>query len=289
MASIPPSLTSPSRETARAISYSWRALSGAEAANFRRARLPVGAGIVTVLAVSWAYVIYMVWGMENMDAVADSLLMPSMIDWSVVDLLLVFIMWAVMMAAMMLPSSAPLLMLLAKINTERYGRRRALLATGVFGLGYLAVWSGFSLLATLAQWGLLEARLVSSMMNSASPILSAALLAAAGMYQFTPLKHACLARCRSPLSVLLNHWREGFPGAFAMGLRQGAYCTGCCWLLMGLLFVFGVMNLIWIAGLSLLVLMEKLLRQPRWFTQATGAILLAWAALVAGQATFLLG
>ncbi len=287
MASIPPSLTSPSRGIARTISNLRCALPAAEAADLGQARLAVAAGLAAVLAVSWAYVIYMVWGMANMDAVADSLFMPSMIDWSGVDLLLVFIMWAVMMAAMMLPSSAPLLMLLAKINTERYGRRRALLATVVFGLGYLAVWSGFSLLATLAQWGLLEARLVSPMMNSASPILSAALLAAAGMYQFTPLKHACLARCRSPLSVLLNYWRDGFPGAFAMGLRQGAYCTGCCWLLMGLLFVFGVMNLIWIAGLSLLVLLEKLLSQPRWFTWATGAILLAWGALVAGQATIL--
>ena len=286
MAFIPPSLTSPSGGIARTVSTLRRALAPAEAADVRQARLPVAAGLAAVLAASWAYVIYMVWGMANMDAVADSLLMPSMIDWSGVDLLLVFFMWAVMMAAMMLPSSAPLLMLLAKINAERYGRRHASLATGVFGLGYLAVWSGFSLLATLAQWGLLEARLVSPVMNSASPILSAALLAAAGTYQFTPLKHACLARCRSPLSVLLNHWRDGFPGAFAMGLRQGAYCTGCCWLLMGLLFVFGVMNLIWIAGLSLLVLLEKLLRQPRWFTQATGAMLLTWGALVAGQAMF---
>jgi predicted metal-binding membrane protein len=272
MATTPPSLTSPSD------------LAGPPAS-----RVAVGAGIAVVVAVSWAYVLYMAWGMANMDAVADSLLMPSMMDWGGADLLRVFLMWSVMMAAMMLPSATPLLLLIARINYGRFSRERAALATGVFGLGYIAVWIGFSLLATLAQWGLLEARLVSPMMDSASPFLSAALLATAGTYEFTPLKHACLARCRSPLSVLMTQWREGYPGAFAMGLRQGAYCTGCCWLLMALLFVFGVMNLIWIAALSVLVLLEKLLRQPRWFSQATGVALLAWGALVAGQAVILLG
>lgn len=271
MASIPPSRTSPS----------------VHAANFRDGALPVGAGIALVAALSWAYIFYMVWGMENMDLSADSILMPRMIAWHGADLLLVFIMWAIMMAAMMLPAAAPLLLLLAKINHARYSPRRAAFATGVAGLGYLAAWTGFSLLATLAHWGLLEARLVSPMMDSSSPLLSGALLVAAGAYQFTPLKHACLWRCRSPLSVLLNQWREGYLGAFRMGLRQGVYCTGCCWLLMTLLFAFGVMNLIWIAALSLLVLLEKILPQPRLFAQGTGAILLVWGALIASRPMFL--
>jgi len=271
MAFIPPSPTSPS----------------VRAANFGDGVLPVGGGIALAAALSWAYVLYMVWGMENMDLSADSLLMPRMIDWRGADLLLVFVMWAVMMAAMMLPAAAPLMLLLAKINHTRYSRGRATLATGVAGLGYLAAWTGFSLLATLAQWALLEARLVSPMMESSSPLLSGALLVAAGAYQFTPLKHACLRRCRSPLSVLLNQWREGYLSAFRMGLRQGAYCTGCCWLLMALLFAFGVMNLIWIAALSLLVLLEKILPHPRFFAQGTGAILLVWGALIATRPMFL--
>jgi len=267
MAPTQPSLTSPSHST-----YP------------HAGRLAVAAGIAVALAVSWAYLLYMVWGMANMGAVADSLLMPSMTNWDRTDLLRVFIMWSIMMAAMMLPSATPLLFLIARINGGRSGRGHALVATGVFGLGYLAVWTGFSVLATLVQWGMLEARLVTPMMDSANPILSAALLIAAGAYQFSPLKYVCLTRCRSPLSVLMTQWREGFYGAFAMGLKQGMYCTGCCWLLMALLFAFGVMNLAWIAALSILVLLEKLLRNPRWFTRATGALLLGWGALLAVQA-----
>ena len=242
------------------------------------------AGIAVFLVLCWAYLLYMIWGMENMDAVADSLLMPAMVDWSGADLVLVFVMWAIMMAAMMLPSAAPMFMLFARISAARSNGAHAGVAAGVLALGYLAAWVGFSAIATLAQWGLLEARLVSPAMSSASPALSAALLAAAGAYQFTPLKNACLARCRSPLSVLLNHWREGLAGAFFMGLRQGAYCTGCCWLLMALLFVFGVMNLLWIVALTVFVLVEKLLRGPGWFAPATGAMLLVWGAGIAYQA-----
>lgn len=271
MASIPPSPTSLSAR----ITY------------FRDGALPVGAGIALAASLSWAYVFYMAWGMENMDLSADWLIMPRMIDWQGADLLLVFAMWVIMMAAMMLPAATPLLLLLAEINHARYSRRRAALATGVAGLGYLAAWAGFSVLATLAQWGLLEARLVSPMMESSSRLLSGALLLAAGVYQFTPLKHVCLSRCRSPLSILLNQWREGYLGAFSMGLRQGAYCLGCCWLLMALLFAFGVMNLIWIAALSVLVLLEKILPQPRLFAQGTGAILLVWGASIATRPMFL--
>ncbi len=245
--------------------------------------LPVGAGIALVAALSWAYIFYMVWGIEQMDLAADSLLMPRMIGWDGTDLVLVFVMWAIMMAAMMLPAATPLLLLLARINHSRYGRRRAAVATGVAGLGYFAAWTGFSLLATLAQWGLLEARLVSPMMESLIRLMSGALLVAAGVYQFTPLKLACLRRCRPPLSILLTEWREGYWSAFGMVLRQGAYCIGCCWLLMVLLFAFGVMNLIWIAALSLLVLLEKILPQPRLFAMGTGAILLVWGVLIAAS------
>jgi predicted metal-binding membrane protein len=266
MASIPRSLISPS-----------------QAALPEASRL-AAAGIAVVLGLSWAYLLYMGWGMEHMDKVAGSVLMPAMVGWGGADLMLVFVMWAIMMAAMMLPSAAPMLMLFAKVSAVRSEGARGNLAVGVFALGYLATWAGFSALATLAQWGLLEARLVSPMMSSASPAFSAALLAAAGAYQFSPLKNACLARCRSPLSFLLNEWRDGLAGAFSMGLRQGAYCTACCGVLMALLFVFGVMNLLWIAALTIFVLVEKLLGGSRWFAAVTGAMLLAWAAGVAYQA-----
>jgi predicted metal-binding membrane protein len=267
MASIPPS---PTRRSA-------------EAANPQSLAI-VGAGIAVALTVSWAYVVYMVWGMAHMDVSAHWLLMPRMDNWHGVDVLLVFVMWAIMMAAMMLPSAVPMLLLLGRTNQVRYSRRRANLATGVFALGYLTVWAGFSLLATLAQWGLLTARLVSPMMESLSPVFSSVLLLAAGGYQFTPFKHACLSRCRSPLSFLMTDWRDGLQGSFFMGLRQGAYCTGCCWLLMALLFAFGVMNLIWIAALSLLVLLEKLLQRQRWFSYLTGGILLVWGVWLACRA-----
>jgi predicted metal-binding membrane protein len=261
---------------------------GERTPRFRRSLLPLG-GIAIVLAISWVYLVYMAWGMENMDVAAEWWLMPRMTDWGGADLALVFAMWAIMMAAMMLPSAVPLLLLVARGNAQRYSRASALLATNATALGYVSAWAGFSALATLAQWSLLEARLVSPMMESSSPYLSALLLAAAGAYQFTALKYACLFRCRSPLSALMTQKRDGIAGAYLLGFSQGAYCIGCCWLLMTLLFVLGVMNLFWIAALTLLVLLEKVLHQPRWFVQLTGAALLVWAVLVVGQTALLAG
>jgi len=251
--------------------------------------LPLLSVIVIVLAIAWAYLGYMAWGMENMADAADWWLMPRMSDWGIADLVLMFAMWAIMMAAMMLPSAVPLLFLLARSNAQRHGVARASLMSGAVGLGYVNAWAAFSALATLAQWWLLEARLVSPMMASSSPYLSALLLAAAGAYQFTALTYACLSRCRSPLSALMTQRRDGLLGAYLLGLGQGAYCTGCCWLLMALLFVLGVMNLLWIAALTLLVMLEKFLGQPRWFVHLTGAGLVVWAAFVAGRATFFPG
>ena len=252
----------------------------------RKALLPLG-GIVITLAVAWSYLAYMAWAMENMDVAVEWWLMPRMTNWDRADLALVFAMWAIMMTAMMLPSALPLLSLFVRSNSQRYSRARAMLTTAAAGLGYVSAWGVFSAFATLAQWGLLEARLVSPMMASSSPYLSALLLAAAGAYQFTALKYACLSRCRSPLSALMTQKRNGMRGALLLGFGQGVYCVGCCWLLMALLFVLGVMNLLWVVALTVLVLLEKFLHQPRWFVQLSGAALLAWAVLVVGQAVFL--
>ena len=233
-------------------------------------------GLALVAGASWLYLLYMAWGMANMDVPAAQLLMPAMLHWRAADLTLVFLMWAIMMAAMMLPSAAPMVRVFARSAEAQTGHSPDLL-TNAFIAGYLAVWTAFSAGMTLAQWGLLELRLMTPMMESASDWLSGALLIAAGAFQFTAFKHACLNKCRTPLGFLLAEWRPGPGGAFVMGLRHGAYCTGCCTMLMLLLFVLGVMNLLWILVLTLVVLAEKLLPpEINWPSRVLGAGLIAW-------------
>ena len=235
-------------------------------------------GLGAMIALAWAYVLYLGWGMENMDVGMDMALMPRMTDWQAIDLLLVFLMWAVMMVAMMLPSSLPMMMAFGGDTRSPAPRRTGRLTA--FVAGYLAVWIVFSALMTLLQWGLLEARLISPMMESSNALFGGLLLVAAGIFQFTPLKHACLATCRSPLSFLLTQWRPGVGGAWVMGLRHGLYCTGCCWLLMALLFLLGVMNVLWIAALTAFVLVEKTWPGAQWTSRISGAALLAWGAVL---------
>ncbi|TMP98954.1 MAG: DUF2182 domain-containing protein, partial [Verrucomicrobia bacterium] len=148
--------------------------------------------------------------------------------------------------------------------------------TGIFLLGYLAVWAVFSALAAVAQWILHSTALLSPMMVSTSPILGGALLVAAGVFQWTPLKNACLTHCRSPLSFLMTGWREGKLGAFVMGLKHGAYCAGCCWFLMALLFVAGVMNIWWVAIIAVFVLLEKVVPRGLFVGKVTGVFLAVW-------------
>ena len=150
-----------------------------------------------------------------------------------------------------------------------------------FLLGYLAVWTGFSALAAVAQWILHALALLSPMMVSTSPLLGGVLLLVAGVFQWTPLKSACLTHCRSPLSFLMTDWGEGKWGAFFMGLKHGAYCTGCCWFLMALLFVAGVMNVWWIAIIALFVLLEKVVPQGLFVGKVAGVLLVAWGVWMA--------
>jgi predicted metal-binding membrane protein len=185
------------------------------------------------------------------------------------------LMWAVMMAAMMLPSAAPMVLFHARIAGQR-APRHALSANAGFVLGYLAVWALFSAAATLMQWALAEAALLSPMMQTASKALAAALLIAAGLYQWTPLKQSCLIKCRSPLDFIMAYWRGGRWGSFAMGARHGAFCLGCCWMLMLLLFVGGVMSFAWIAALTAFVLVEKLAPAGHWAGRAAGIALVGW-------------
>ena len=145
------------------------------------------------------------------------------------------------------------------------------------------IWTAYSAVATLAQWGLHKAALLSPAMAATSPVLSGGLLLAAGIFQWTPLKRACLKGCRSPLSFLMSEWRDGRVGAFVMGLQHGSYCLGCCWMLMALLFVAGVMNLLWVAAIALFVMAEKILVRGELLGHVTGAALVAaGVALMAG-------
>jgi predicted metal-binding membrane protein len=242
-------------------------------------RICLAAGVVALIAASWAYLMYQDWAMRHMDLV--DMAMPSAGPWSPADAVWVFAMWTIMMIAMMLPSATPLLNVYRRLVGAQEQRARPAVLTALFAGGYLLVWIGFSAIATLAQWGLHQAALLSPAMILTHSTVGAALFVVAGIYQWTPLKHSCLAKCGAPLDFLQRHWRGGGAGAFSMGALQGVYCIGCCWLLMALLFVYGVMNLVWIVAIALYVLLEKLLPLGRWLPRATGLALVAWGLWVA--------
>ena len=176
--------------------------------------------------------------------------------WTITDAVYTFVMWAVMMVAMMLPSAAPVVLIFAGMQRRQSGQRLPFVLL-IFVAGYVVVWSGFSAAAAAAQWALHQAAILSPAMKTASPWIGGAILIAAGIYQLTPSKRACLAHCQSPLGFLMSHWRNGTAGALRMGIAHGVYCVGCCWALMCVLFVVGVMNLVWVAALSVFVLVEK--------------------------------
>ena len=225
----------------------------------RRDLVLVSCCIALITLLAWGYLIdldrRMASSMEH-DVMMEAMGMSMQMPWTPTDVAFTFVMWAVMMVGMMTASASPMLVLVAR---GRGGRATpgAVPTVLLFGAGYFAVWTGFSLAATLIQWMLHEAAMLSPMMAATSPTLAGAILVAAGIYQLTPFKSACLTHCRSPLGFLMGHWRDGLTGALAMGVRHGAYCLGCCWALMAVLFVVGVMNLAWVAALSVFVLIEK--------------------------------
>ncbi|WP_349608307.1 DUF2182 domain-containing protein [Cupriavidus sp. DF5525] len=210
-------------------------------------------------------------GMSGMAMVAPAV-------WTPGYAVLMFFMWCVMMVAMMLPSAAPMILLFATVNRKQRDTRRPYVPTSIFAMGYLAAWAGFSLIAVILQWGFQRTGILSPTLVATNTIFSGFLLLAAGVYQLTPIKHACLRHCRSPLAFLSTRWRCGARGALRMGLLHGAFCVGCCWFLMGLMFFGGVMNLYWIAGLALFVLCEKTVPAGHWLGYATGVALLVWGA-----------
>lgn len=184
--------------------------------------------------------------------------MPMASRWTGADVGLLFVMWAVMMVAMMTPSAAPMVLTFLVVNRRRSAAGRPVVSSGVFFLGYVVVWTVFSIVATAAQWWMHEVAVLSPGMALVTPAASGLMLLAAGIFQWTPLKRTCLSHCRSPLAFVMGDWREGTAGAFRMGLHHGIYCVGCCWVLMTLLFVVGVMNLLWVAAIGVFVMIEKI-------------------------------
>jgi predicted metal-binding membrane protein len=239
----------------------------------KRDRWFVLAALAGVTALAWAYLVVMATDMDDM--ALGAIAMPTVEPWSALDFWLMFVMWAVMMVGMMLPSAAPMILLYATVSRRQRGRGHVFAPTGVFAAGYLVAWTTFSLAATALQWAFEQAALLSPMMVSTSPYLGGALLAATGIYQWTPLKHACLQNCRAPAEFLSRSWRNGTGGAVAMGVHHGAYCVGCCWVFMGLLFVAGVMNLLWVAAITALVLIEKIAPGGHRFARIAGALFVA--------------
>ena len=252
----------------------------------KRDRAIVLAGLVGISAPAWLYMVHEARAMVHTgvcQCMGMKMSGPDMQAWSVSQLIPLFLMWAEMMVAMMIPSAASMILVFAAVNRQRRAQEQPFVPTGIFLLGYLAVWTAFSALAAVAQWMLHATALLSPMMVSTSPILGGILLLAAGAFQFTPLKNACLTHCRSPLSFLMTDWREGKPGAFIMGLKHGAYCTGCCWFLMALLFVAGVMNMWWVAIIAVFVLVEKAAPKGLLAGRIAGALLAVWGVcLIAG-------
>jgi len=246
-------------------------------------RRAVWLGVAGLTGLAWLYLWHLSAEMGEAMAGMEDMVMPREEPWSLLDVALTFAMWAVMMVGMMLPSAAPTIALFASLDRRRSAQGGAS-TIGAFGAGYLAVWSGFSLAASLAQWGLDRAFFLTMAQAVASPLLAGGLLLAAGLYQLTPLKRACLSHCRSPVGFLVAHWRPGRWGAFRLGARHGAWCLGCCIVLMLLLFVGGVMNLIWVAALALLVMAEKLVPRGDRLSQAVGVLLLGGGIWIVGGA-----
>lgn len=244
-------------------------------------------GALTLLTIlAWADLVWLaddmsMGGMDmtgfRMIPAGQGLMMPASEPWKPIEFVYVFMMWAAMMIGMMTPSVAPMLLIYARVGRQAASAGRPFAATTWFATGYLLSWSSFSLAATSAQWALERAAVLTPMMASANNALGGIVLIFAGLYQWTPIKEACLSYCQAPLTFILRHggFRGDPLGALTLGLRHGLYCIGCCWALMALLFVGGVMNIFWIAALAILVLLEKAIPSGRIISRVAGLACMA--------------
>jgi predicted metal-binding membrane protein len=240
----------------------------------RERRVTTGA-LLLVAAAAWGFVLAGA-GMPEMGGMDPDMVMAPT-PWSPGQAAAIFLMWWIMMAAMMLPSAAPAI-LLYDLVARRVQPGGA--ATLGFASGYLLVWGGFSLAAAALHWALDQSGVLTMAMASASTALGGAILIAAGAWQLTPIKRACLSRCQSPIQFLSHRWRKGRLGPLRMGIEHGVYCLGCCWVMMGLLFYGGVMNPAWIGALALYVLLEKSAPPGHWMIKVVG-----WVLILTGLAT----
>jgi predicted metal-binding membrane protein len=226
--------------------------------------------LLGLIVVGWFLIL---WSAANMSSPLVSLTMPMSAKWSLAEVVAVSLMWAVMMGAMMMPSAIPMLTVHRRIAARKNAGSAS--SNRWFLVGYLCTWAMFSVVAAVIQWAFQRADLLSHMLRLQTPLASGSILLAAGVFQFTPLKAVCLRRCRTPLGFLITDWRPGRAGAFTMGLKHGTYCVGCCWALMLILFVGGVMSLATIAALSTFVFLEKLMPRGDLLARIGGGALIA--------------
>jgi predicted metal-binding membrane protein len=274
-----------------------RSSDGVLEAVLRRDRFIVLSALGVLIALAWVYLLWLAadMDMDGMDMsgfrmipTGIGMMAPAATPWSAVEFAFVFLMWAVMMVGMMAPSAAPMILMYARVARQSQATGKPFAATGWFAGGYLLAWTGFSLAATVAQWLLERQALLNAHMASSSNVLAAAVLIATGVYQWTPIKSACLAQCQTPFRFLMSHggFRSDAQGCLHLGFLHGIYCVGCCWIFMTLLFVVGVMNVLWIALLSLFVLLEKVTPWGQWVARIAGVVCIAagtWMAMSASS------
>jgi predicted metal-binding membrane protein len=262
-----------------------------------RDRWLIAAALTVLVVLAWGYLVLlsrqMGDAMPSMPAMPDMPNMPNMpgmagmpgmgapAPWAPGPLALTVLMWWAMMIGMMVPSAAPMILLFGNVQRRQLAAENPALRVALFAAGYLTIWGAFSVVAAATQAALTEAALLAPMDLTVTRWLGALIIALAGAYQLTPLKDVCLRRCRSPAEFLSSHWRRGHGGAFRMGIDHGLYCVGCCWLLMGLLFVVGVMSLLWVAAIAVFVLLEKLVPHGRTVGRIGGVAMLLFAAYLA--------
>lgn len=230
----------------------------------RRDFWAITVSLVGLTVICWMYLL----------AMAMDMCCSQIPVWDGAYFWMMFWMWAIMMVGMMVPSAAPMILIYAAVSKKAAKQGTPIASTGAFALGYILMWIIFSFFATVLQWQLDKAALLSPMMVANSPRLGASLLIAAGIYQWLPVKDSCLNHCRSPFHFISTHWRQGNVGAFWMGMSHGTFCIGCCWVLMLLLFVGGVMNILWIAAISIFVLLEKVLPLGNQGVRLTGVLMI---------------
>jgi predicted metal-binding membrane protein len=260
----------------------------------RRDRAIVIAALATLTVLAWAYIVWMA-GTMNSDmsdpAMSDmnmgGMLAPAFRPWLVTHIVFVASMWVVMMIGMMTPSAGPMILLYARVSRQAVMQGKALAATGFFAGGYLLAWVVFSLFATTGQWMLERAVLLTPMMAAAGGAFGGVVLIAAGIFQWTPWKDACLKHCQAPLAFIQHHggFQRDPATSLVLGLRHGLYCVGCCWALMALLFAGGIMNILWIAMLTIFVFLEKLVPAGRLLTRSAGLGLIVWGSWLLSSTT----